>query len=99
MGEYQDAEGKKAEPALPIRESSPRPARTTLSESDLLKSRMKAIGWCCLGILGVIVVAFVYFRLNHATRGVYSRRLLMFAIMVSVFVILAIALTLQTIWR
>lgn len=38
-------------------------------------SRLKLLGISGLGLFGLMATLFCYLRLNHATRGFYSRRL------------------------
>lgn len=68
-------------------------------ELEEIRKRVQTIAWCCGGLLGIIVVALSYFRLNHATRGIYSRRLLIFAILIATLLVVICVVSLAFIWR
>lgn len=69
------------------------------SEAKLIRRRVQTVANICGGLLGVIVVALIYFRLNHATRGVYSRRLLMFALLFGTLVVILCVVSLMMLWQ
>lgn len=52
----------------PKTETDPEAEKKTLA-------RLKVIGISGLGLFGLLTLLFGYLRLNHATRGFYSRRL------------------------
>lgn len=49
-------------------------AQEETSEVNKTK-RMALVGAACFAVIGTILILFVYFQLNHATRGFYSGRL------------------------
>ena len=63
------------------------------SESDSREERKRqtlvALGIGGIGLLSILLVLFGYLRLNHATRGFYSRRLQMGAMVIVILVLLA----------
>ncbi len=52
------------------------------------RSRLFTTGAIALGVFGLLAVVFSYLRLNHATRGFYSRRIMMGAAVVAIVVVL-----------
>ena len=64
-----------------------RPDIGLTSEQLETELRMKLIGGFGVTLVSLLFVALAYFRLNHATRGIYSRRLLTFALVVSIAIL------------
>lgn len=52
------------------------------------RRRLYTVGAFSAGLIGLLAISFVYLRLDHATRGFYSRRLLLGAAVVAILVIL-----------
>lgn len=83
-------------PAVPV---TPTTDGTPDWERELVVQRIRTVVVGCGLVLVLIVIAFGYFRLDHATRGIYSRRLLVFALLLSLLALLSAAISLTQIWR
>ncbi len=58
-------------------------------DENLTRVRLISTGIAGGGVLSLLMVLFGYFRLNHATRGFYSRRLQLGAASLAILIALA----------